>query len=81
MEGGVIIKTKQTTLRMPEDLSSILKKVSTQKGLCQNSLILNILWEWAEKYIENWKGGKNGKGTDNNTPPCWPKRKVATGGE
>ena len=53
MKGGVIIKTKQTTLRMPENLSSILKETSTKKRLCQNSLILNILWEWVEKNIEN----------------------------
>ena len=44
---------------MPERLSILLKEASTQKGLCQNSLILNILWEWTENHIENWIGGGN----------------------
>lgn len=37
------------TVRAPEDLKKILKDIAQKKGMPRNSLVLQILWEWAEK--------------------------------
>ena len=42
------------TLRLPKNLIEDLRKEASEQGSSINALILNILWEWAEKYIENW---------------------------
>lgn len=41
------------TLRLPKNLIEDLRKEASEQGFSINALILNILWEWAEKYIEN----------------------------
>ena len=41
------------TLRLPKNLIEDLRKEANDQGFSTNALILNILWEWAEKYIEN----------------------------
>lgn len=40
------------TVRAPEDLQKILKDIAKKKGMPRNSLVLQILWEWAEKNVE-----------------------------
>ena len=48
-EGGdIIIKIKQTTLRLPTKLFDVLHKQAKAKGLTLNALLLHILWEWVD---------------------------------
>lgn len=50
-------KRVRFTLRLPNNLIEDLKNQANRQGISINALILNILWEWVEKNIENWKGG------------------------
>lgn len=47
------------TLRLTNNLIEDLRKEANKQGVSINALILNILWEWLEKNIENWIGGGN----------------------
>ena len=49
-------KRVRFTLRLPNNLIEDLKNQANRQGISINALILNILWEWVEKNIENWKG-------------------------
>ncbi len=37
------------TFRLPEKLLNSLKNEAFKKGVSLNALILQVLWEWAEK--------------------------------
>ena len=55
------------TLRMPKKLSNILKEFAREEGHTQNSLILQILWDWEKKQrnkiIDNDEQSKIGEKT------------------
>lgn len=42
----------QTGIRMPVNLHKELRKQANHKGISQNALILQILWEWKEDKIQ-----------------------------
>nr|DAZ33195.1 MAG TPA: antitoxin [Caudoviricetes sp.] len=46
-------KRVRFTLRLPNNLIEDLKNQANRQGISINALILNILWEWVEKNIEN----------------------------
>ena len=46
-------KRVRFTLRLPNNLIEKLKNQANRQGISINALILNILWEWVEKNIEN----------------------------
>ena len=52
VKGGVNEMTNETerfTLRMPTELKKRLEQRSAELGVSVNALVLQILWDWAEK--------------------------------
>ena len=50
-----------TTLRAPETLLARLKQSAKEQGHTLNALILQILWEWAERQTKEKGEASNGK--------------------
>ena len=44
---------KIMTVRPPEELHKILKRIAKQKGYTVNQLVLQILWSWQKENQKN----------------------------
>lgn len=42
-------ETERFTLRMPTELKKCLERRSAELGVSVNALVLQVLWEWAER--------------------------------
>lgn len=47
------IKKVKFSLRVPEHLNDILERISKNSGISKNSVILQILWDFAENSKHN----------------------------
>lgn len=46
----------QLTLRLPCELNEHLKRISEQRGITKNSIIITSLWNYVRKEsVEKWK--------------------------